>query len=124
INPKNWEEGTYVLRGFILDGKDTIPNERLVYLYRNEKNSPVDNEFFSATLNQSTYKPGETAVLNLTSATENSEVLVQLEADGKIVKSEKIKLNNNVKTFRFKVEENYRGNVFLHYYFGKFNTAQ
>ncbi|NLN32219.1 MAG: TonB-dependent receptor plug domain-containing protein [Flavobacteriaceae bacterium] len=124
INPKNWKEGTYILRGFILDGKDSIPHERLVYLYRNEKKSPVDNEIFNATLNQSTYKPGETAVLNLTSATENSEVLVQLEADGKIIKSEKIKLNNNVNNFRFPIDEKHRGNVFLHYYFGKFNTAK
>lgn len=124
INPKNWKEGTYILRGFILDGKDSIPHERLVYLYRNEKKSPVDNEIFNATLNQSTYKPGETAVLNLTSATENSEVLVQLEADGKIIQSEKIKLNNNVNNFRFPIEEKHRGNVFLHYYFGKFNTAK
>lgn len=124
INPKKWEEGTYILRGFILDGKDTIPNERLVYLYRNEKKSPVDNEIFTATLNKSQYKPGETAILNLTSATENSEVLVQLEADGKIIRSEKIKLNNSVKNFSFPIDEKYRGNVFVHYYFGKFNTAQ
>src|SRR5690606_24086644 len=124
VNPKNWEEGTYILRGFILDGKDTIPSERLIYLYRNEKKAPVDNEIFTATLNKAQYQPGETAVLNLASATENSEVLVQLEADGKIVKSEKIRLNKNVKTFSFPIEEKYRGNVFLHYYFGKFNTAQ
>jgi uncharacterized protein YfaS (alpha-2-macroglobulin family) len=124
INPKKWEEGTYILRGFILDGKDTIPNERLVYLYRNEKKNPVDNEIFTATLNKSQYKPGETAVLNLASATKNSEVLVQLESDGKIVKSEKIKLDKNVKNFSFPIDEKYRGNVFVHYYFGKFNTAQ
>lgn len=124
INPKKWKEGTYILRGFILDGKDSIPHERLVYLYRNEKKSPVENELFTVTLNQSTYKPGETAVLNLTSATENSEVLVQLEADGKIIQSEKIKLNNDVNNFRFPIDEKYRGNVFLHYYFGKFNTAK
>lgn len=124
INPKKWKEGTYILRGFILDGKDTIPNERLVYLYRNEKTNPVDNEIFTATLSKSQYKPGETAVLNLATATRNSEVLVQLEADGKIVKSEKIKLDNNVKNFSFPIDEKYRGNVFVHYYFGKFNTAQ
>src|SRR5690606_27340984 len=85
---------------------------------------PVDNEIFTATLNKSQYKPGETAILNLTSATENSEVLVQLEADGKIIRSEKIKLNNSVKNFSFPIDEKYRGNVFVHYYFGKFNTAK
>ncbi|MDX9704763.1 MAG: alpha-2-macroglobulin family protein [Weeksellaceae bacterium] len=124
INPKDWKEGTYILRGFIVDGKDTIPSERLVYLYRNEKKNPVDNELFSITLNKMYYQPGETAVVNLVSATKDSEVLVQLEADGKIVKSEKIKLNNNVKNFSFPIDEKYRGNVFVHYYFGKFNTAK
>ncbi len=124
INPRNWKEGYYILKGFILDGKDSIPHEKLVYLYRNEKKKPVDNELFAATLNKNEFKPGETAVLNLVSATENSEVLVQLEADGKIIKSEKIKLNDNVKTFSFPIDEKYRGNVFVHYYFGKFNTAK
>src|SRR5690606_1522896 len=124
INPKKWKEGYYILRGFILDGKDTIPHEKLVYLYQNEKSNPIDNEIFSINLNQNSYKPGETAVLNLASATENSEVLVQLESDGKIVKSEKIKLNKNVKKFSFPIDEKYRGNVFLHYYFGKFNTTK
>jgi len=124
INPKNWKEGYYILRGFILDGKDTIPNEKLVYLYRNEKTNPIDNELFTINLNRNSYKPGETAVLNLASATENSEVLVQLESDGKIVKSEKIKLDKSVSQFSFPIDEKYRGNVFLHYYFGKFNTTK
>ncbi len=124
INPRNWKEGYYILKGFILDGKDSIPHEKLIYLYRTEKKVPVDNEVFTATLNKPEFKPGETAVLNLASATENSEVLVQLEADGKIIKSEKIKLNDNVKTFSFPIDEKYRGNVFVHYYFGKFNTAK
>lgn len=124
IKPKNWKEGYYILEGFILDGKDSIPTEQLVYLYKNEKKAPVDNEIFSASLDKSSYKPGEKATVNFTSATQNSEVLVQLEADGKIIRSEKIQLNDNVKSFSFLIEEKYRGNVFVHYYFGKFNTAK
>src|SRR5690606_35274559 len=89
-----------------------------------EKTNPIDNELFTLNLNQNSYKPGETAVLNLASATENSEVLVQLESDGKIVKSEKIKLNKNVNQFSFPIDEKYRGNVFLHYYFGTVNTSK
>lgn len=124
INPKNWKEGYYILKGWIMDGKDSIPSEQLVYLYHNEKKTPVDNEIFSASLNKISYKPGEKAIINFSSATQNSEVLVQLEVDGKIIRSEKIQLNNNVKSFTFPIEEKYRGNVFVHYYFGKFNTAK
>lgn len=124
INPKNWKEGFYILKGWIMDGKDSIPSEQLVYLYHNEKKTPVDNEIFSASFDKTSYKPGDKATLNFSSATQNSEVLVQLEVDGKIIRSEKIQLNNNVKSFSFPIEEKYRGNVFVHYYFGKFNTAK
>ncbi len=124
IQPKNWKEGYYILKGFIQDGKDTIPSEKLVYLYRNQKKSPVDQEIFSVNLNKNQFKPGDKAEAQFASATENSEVLVQLEVNEKIIKSEKIQLNENVKTFSFPIEENYRGNVFVHYYFGKFNHVK
>lgn len=124
FDTKNWKEGYYILKGYIIDGKDTIPNEQLVYLYRNEKKNPVDKELFAANLNKNSYKPGETAVVNFSSASEDSEVLVQLEANGKIVKTQKVQLNNDVKSFSFPITKDYRGNVFVHYYFGKYNTAQ
>lgn len=124
FDTKNWKEGYYILKGYIVDGKDTIPNEQLVYLYQNEKKNPVDKELFAANLNKNSYKPGETAVVNFSSASEDSEVLVQLEANGKIIKTQKVQLNNDVKSFSFPITEDYRGNVFVHYYFGKYNTAQ
>lgn len=124
LNPKNWKEGYYILKGLILDGKDSIQTEKLVYLYKNDKKQPVDNELFAITLNKNSYKPGETGQVQVASASIESEVLIELEHDGKIIKTEKIKLDNNVKNFSFPVDESYRGNVFVHYYFGKFNTAK
>lgn len=124
IKSKKWKEGYYILKGFIVDGKDTIPNEKLIYLYRNDKKKPVDQELFSAQLDKQTYKPGETAIVTFSSASKNSEVLFQIEMNGKIIKTEKLKLNNDVKTYRFPIKEEYRGNVFVHYYFGKYNTAE
>src|SRR5690606_15539399 len=73
---------------------------------------------------KTTFQPGEKAEVQFASAAENSTVLIELEHEGKIVKQEKIKLDNEVKTFGFPIEESYRGNVFLHYYFGKYNTAE
>lgn len=124
VNPTNWKEGYYVLKGWILDGKDSIQTERLVYLFKNDKKQPTDNELFALNLNKNSYKPGETAQVQIASAATDSEVLVELEHDGKIIKTEKIKLNNNVNKFSFPIDEKYRGNVFVHYYFGKFNTAK
>jgi len=124
IKSKKWKEGYYILKGFIVDGKDTIPTEKLIYLYNNRKKDPVDNEIFSIQLDQEKYKPGDVAIITIASATKDSEALIQLEVDGKIVKTEKLKLNNSYNSFQIPIKEEYRGNVFVHYYFGKFNTAQ
>lgn len=121
---KNWKEGYYILKAFIQDGNDEIPIEKLVYLYKDQKKNPVDNEIFSIQTDKNQYKPGEIATLNMASATQDSEVLIQLEVDNKIIHSEKIKLNQNVNTYKIPIKEAYRGNVFVHYYFGKFNTTQ
>ncbi|MET3732686.1 alpha-2-macroglobulin family protein [Moheibacter stercoris] len=124
IEPKNWKEGYYLLKAWIVDGKDSIPSEKLVYLYKTNKEQPIDKEIFAASLDKNEYKPGDKATLKFSSATENSEVLVQLEANGKIIKTEKIQLNNSTKSFSFPIEESYKGNVYVNYFFSKFNTAQ
>ncbi len=121
---KEWEEGHYLLRGYIRDGKDSIPTEQLVYLYKRDKKQPVDNELLSVTVDKDSYSPGEEARLTFASAAHDVVMVVELESDGEIVKREILKINRGTKTFSFPVEEDYRGNVFVHYYFGKFNTAQ
>lgn len=124
VNTQNWQEGYYILKAWIQDEKDTIPYEKLVYLYQKEKQNPVDNELFSIDLTKNSFQPGEIAELQLSSATDNSTVLIQLEVDGKIIKSQLVELNNQVKKLNFPIEEKHRGNIFIHYYYGKYNTAQ
>ncbi|SFW34327.1 Alpha-2-macroglobulin family N-terminal region [Sinomicrobium oceani] len=121
---KDWQEGYYVLRGYIRDEKDSIPSEQLVYLYKKEKKKPVDQELFSVTTSKTSYKPGDVAKVTFASSARNAVVVAELEYNGKVVKREELKINNGVKTFSFPVKENYRGNVFVRYYFGKYNTAR
>lgn len=121
---KNWKEGYYLLKGHIRDGQDTIPAEQLVYLYKKKKNSPVDKELFSVTTDKDSYEPGDTARITFASSAPDAVVVAELEYDGDIVKNEALELDNDVNTFSFPVKESYRGNVFVHYYFGKYNTAQ
>src|SRR5690625_3261611 len=123
VNAKKWESGYYKLKAFIVDGKDTIPHEKIIYLFSPIENKPVDNELFSANLNKKEFKPEEEAVVSFSSADKDSKVFVELEAEGEIVKSEWITLDSTVKQFRFTILESYRGYVFIHYYFSIFNRA-
>ncbi|MGS2740769.1 alpha-2-macroglobulin family protein [Sinomicrobium sp. M5D2P17] len=121
---KGWKEGYYLLRGYIRDGQDSIPAEKLVYLYKKDKKDPVDKELFSVTTDKDSYVPGDVARLTFASSAPDAIVVAELEYDGKIVKREELKINNGVKVFSFPVKESYRGNIFVHYYLGKYNTAQ
>lgn len=124
IQAKKWESGYYILEAHVLDGKDTIKQEKLVYLTHSKEKKPVDNELFSVTLDKDQYQPGDIAVVSFSSAAKQAKVLVNLEVKGEIVKSNIVNLQDNIKTFRFPIKEGYRGNVFVHYYFGKFNSEE
>ncbi|WP_170164436.1 alpha-2-macroglobulin family protein [Sinomicrobium pectinilyticum] len=121
---KGWKEGYYLLRGYIRDGQDSIPAEKLVYLYKKEKKGPVDKELFSVTVDKESYIPGDVVRITFASSAPGAVVVAELEYDGNIIKREELKISNDVKVFLFPVKESYRGNVFVHYYFGKYNTAQ
>ncbi|MBC9794547.1 carboxypeptidase-like regulatory domain-containing protein, partial [Sinomicrobium weinanense] len=121
---RKWKEGYYLLKGHILDGQDTIPAEKLVYLYKKEKKHPVNNELFSVMADKESYNPGDEAKVTFASAAPNATVIAELEYDGEIVKREELEINNDVGVFSFPVKESYRGNVYVHYYFGKYNTAR
>lgn len=124
LKAKNWKEGYYILKGIIVDGRDTIPSEKLVYLYKNETKKPIDNELFSIKIDKEKYAPKDIAILKVFSAAKDSEAFIELEVDGKIVKTEKLILDKFYNSLQIPIKEEYKGNVFVHYYFGKFNTAK
>lgn len=123
LNTKNWKEGYYVLKAIIPEGKDTVRTEKLVYLYRNEKKQVSDQEVLTVTLDKEEYKPGDTAKIQFSSATD-AEILVQIELNGTLIKNEKVKLNNTIQTIQIPIVEKYRGNLFVNYFMGKFNTTR
>ncbi len=124
VEPEKWASGYYRLKAFMVDHQDTISQERLVYLYRKDENKPVDNELFSIHLTQDKYRPGDLVEVQVASAAQQAEVLLQVEINGDIVDSQRLKIGQKTKKFTFPIEANYRGKIFVHYYFGKFNTAQ
>ncbi len=123
VNNKNWASGYYKLHGFVVEKGDTISREKLIYLYNSKEKLPVDKTLFLAKLGKKEYQTGEEGIVRFSSAAEKSQVFVQVEANHEIVEAKWIRLNKESKSFSFPIKKKYRGKIYIHYYFGKFNTA-
>ncbi|WP_304415888.1 alpha-2-macroglobulin family protein [Profundicola chukchiensis] len=120
-----WENkipaGFYELKATSIIENDSIETIKIIEVY-DSKLSSNQNIYFDASLKKNSLKPGDTAEIEFISDAKDAHVLVELEVDGKIIKKEILKLNN-AKTFKFPIKEEYRGGVYVHAYFSKFNES-
>ena len=121
---KELEAGAYLLAAYVLDGQDTLRTTQVVQAYHSEPKKPVDREFLRVTTLKPQYKPGENAIIIFSSALPHATILIELEQNGKIIRSENLILNNEVKQFEFPITEQQGDKLFLHYYMGKYNAVE
>ncbi|MFV0268074.1 MAG: MG2 domain-containing protein, partial [Draconibacterium sp.] len=124
-NLVQWEEtvppGYYEVKATSVAGNDTVETLHFVTVSTG-KAQDASTAFFTARADKKQWQPGEKIEITFSSAAQNANVIVELEADGKIIKKEILKLSPT-ETFSFPVEESHRGGVFVHSYFNKFNET-
>ena len=95
---KRWTSGAYII---ILESKDrfgqAVKDEIQTSLYSHKDESLADNALFSATLNKSVYKTGDTIELTLASSASNLFVTVEIEKASKIISKQIVTLNDHKK---------------------------
>ncbi|MCB4807716.1 alpha-2-macroglobulin [Tamlana sp. 62-3] len=120
---KKWESGQYLIT---LESKDKfgqlVKDEVKTTLFSETDKTLADKQLFSITTNKSKYTIGETAVVTVTSASEDVSVTIRIEKDKKIIKTEIIQLNNNKKSISVPVETNEIGGFVVHYSFAAYNS--
>ncbi|SEL51729.1 TonB-dependent outer membrane receptor, SusC/RagA subfamily, signature region [Olivibacter domesticus] len=121
---KELEAGAYLLEAYVLDGQDTLRTTQIVHAHHAQAKKPVDNEFLRVAALKSPYKPGENAIVMFSSVLPHATIRVELEQNGKIIRSENLTLNNEVKQFEFPIPEQQGDKLFLHYYMGKYNAVE
>lgn len=114
------DEGYYLI---ILVSKDGVENRQVVYL-RNGKKQAQPQDIFTYSLDKKSYEPGDVARLSLNTAADNLYVFLKTEADGKLLKEEVVRLKGKVHTLDIPVKENYRGGVWVHYTYVRFNVQE
>ncbi|MXV38778.1 hypothetical protein GO491_08870 [Flavobacteriaceae bacterium Ap0902] len=118
---QNLKPALYEVKATSIYKNDTITSVQFVEVFE-KKDKTGSNNYFDLSLNQKSYEPGDKAIITLTSNASDANAIVELEVDGEIVQKEVLNLNNTA-TFTFPIKEEYRGNVYVHAYFNKFNES-
>ena len=121
-NAEKFEEGYYVIEMKTKDQDETIENAQIVYLQNEKLSSP--KQLLTYDVNQTKFEPKDQAKIKFATNADELKVLVRLEANGKIVKEELLTVTPKSKTFEFPIEDSYKGGVFVHYQFVKFNSIE
>ncbi|MBQ4821480.1 MG2 domain-containing protein [Aquimarina sp. MMG016] len=122
---KKWESGKYVIE---LNTKDRFGQEvkDVQYFTVFDQNDKVisDQQLLEVTMNKTTYKVGDEAILKFSSASEDITITVDIEKNHKIIETQLIKLSNNSKTIKIPVKKEDLGGFSVGYSLVNYNGYQ
>ncbi len=115
-NYQNWEPGVYKYTATAND-KNGIPvrDEHYFTLYNPSKTLAPSNDMLWIKSLQQAAEPGETVTILLASMEKDLVVNYETEANGKLIESKSITLNQEQRKLEFKMTEAYRGNFTVHF---------
>ncbi|MDP5106402.1 MAG: MG2 domain-containing protein, partial [Polaribacter sp.] len=121
-NTENWISGKYIV---VLESKDKfnqeVKDEKRVTLFSSKENEIADNQLFIINTNKTFYRVGDHVELQISSASKNMTVVVQIEKNHKIIDTYLVDLNNNSKTIKIPVKKEDNGGFAIKYHFANYN---
>jgi uncharacterized protein YfaS (alpha-2-macroglobulin family) len=119
-----WTSGVYriVLKSVDRWGNPVENVQEFVLFSEKDKKIPYNaTDFFY--VDKTSAQPGQTVTLYVGSSYKDVHLFYDLEAQGKIIKTETIKLNSEIKKIIIPIEESYRGNISVNLVFVKEGRA-
>ncbi|MEX1381862.1 MG2 domain-containing protein, partial [Lutibacter sp.] len=124
-NIKKWESGNYII---VSENNDKfgqiITDKQLITVFSKNDKQVSDNQLFSISLDKSSYKPNEIAILKVGSASKDITVTIDIEKDKKIIDTKTIHLNNEIKQLEIPITKSDLGGFAIHYSFTNFNSFE
>ncbi|WP_298780230.1 carboxypeptidase-like regulatory domain-containing protein [uncultured Polaribacter sp.] len=121
-NNKNWISGKYII---VLESKDKfdkeVKDEKRFSIFSSKEKEVTDNKLFTINTNKTFYNVNDEVEIQIGSASKNVTVTLQIEKDHKIIDTQLIKLNNNIKTIYAPVNKEDIGGFAIKYHFVNYN---
>lgn len=115
LTASNWKTGDYKIETTTKDKNGVeVKDVQFVTLTDATASQAPFASVLHAYVLKTTYEPGETITVPVSSSLQNQLILAEINVDGTIVESKHLVLNNEQKTVTFKVEEKHRGGVSIH----------
>lgn len=122
---KKWASGKYIA---VAETKDKfnqkVTDKAQFELFSNSDSNVSDKQLFEIKLNKDEYKPNERIALRLGSASDDMTVIVDIEKDHKVVRTELVNLSDGFKTIFIPVDEKDSGGFAINYYLVNYNSFE
>ncbi len=121
----HWESGKYVIELFSKDkfGQD-VKDLQYFTIFHFKDTSISDNRLFEINTDKEIYEIGDEALVKLSSDSEDITVTVDIEKNGKIIKTQLVKLSQSSKTIKIPVTKEDLGGFSVNYSFANYNGYQ
>lgn len=111
----SWQQGSYRIEVSTKDSYgESVEFKKYFTLFSAEDKTMPENNVFWVTTIKKTAEHGEEAAILIGSSIKNARVLYEVEVKDKIIKKEWIELNEEKKKINIPIEEEHRGNIFVH----------
>ncbi len=118
----NLEEGYYVIKGFVMDGTQKVEVDKLIYV-SNEKKANAIKTLLAVSSNKSTFEPKDVAKIEFKSASKDTYVYYEVEANQVIIEKGFLDLSKK-SVVEIPIKDEYRGGIYVNYVMTKFNDVQ
>jgi uncharacterized protein YfaS (alpha-2-macroglobulin family) len=121
-NTKNWISGKYMV---VLESKDkfgqAVKDQQKFSVFSSEEKTVADQKLFLINTDKTAYKVGDDIKLQIGSASKSMTVVVQIEKNRRIVKTDLIHLNNQTKILKIPVNKIDIGGFAIKYHYVNYN---
>ncbi len=120
---KKEQSGKYLVIAEVKDSNGkTITDKKIFSLVANDDKKVADKQLFIIEKDKENYQPNEVVCLKLGSASKDISVVIRVEKDKKIVKTQIIHLSNEVQSLDIPVTDKDYGGFVIHYQFVNYNS--
>ncbi len=120
---KKWLTGAYQI---MLETQDKygqpVTDKQIIHLYDRTENKVADNQLFTLSEDQISYRPGESICLQVGSASKDLWALISVEKENQIVQQFSVQLNDEIKYLEIPVKEKDLGGFAIHYQWVNYNA--
>ncbi|SNR45909.1 TonB-dependent outer membrane receptor, SusC/RagA subfamily, signature region [Lutibacter agarilyticus] len=122
---QNWTSGRYIVELNTNDKFGQLVTEKKTFTVFSENDKTIsDNKLFTISTNKASYKPLENVNLSIGSASKDLYVTIDVEKNKKVISTQIIHLNNEIKEIEIPVTEKDLGGFAIHYSYTNYNSFE